>query len=323
MDILDHPQDTTLIIRKSKSIKKELLGNGVAKQKIKIAVLGGSTTSDVIKNLEIFLLNYNIEPQFYESEYGLYFEDSVVDNTNLKKFKPDVVIIHTTNVNIHNYPQLNFSEVDVLKNTEELVNKFVLIWDSLEILGCNIIQNNFDYPSVRPLGLSDSLISSGKTAFINKINMKFHELSQSRENLVINDICYLSAQIGISKWFDESNWYGYKMAVSFDASVSLGHVFAKITKLLYQQSYKCLVLDLDNTLWGGVIGDDGLGGIKIGQGSAIGEAYSDFQKYCKSLKEKGILLAVCSKNDLVNAVEGFDHPDSILKYDDFSCFKAN
>ena len=147
MDILNHPLDTALIIRKSKSIKKELLCNGVAKQKIKIAVLGGSTSSDVIKNLEIFLLNYNIEPQFYESEYGLYFEDSVVDNTNLKKFKPDVVIIHTTNVNIHNYPQLNFSEADIEKNIEELVNKFVLIWDSLEMLGCNIIQNNMLYHS--------------------------------------------------------------------------------------------------------------------------------------------------------------------------------
>jgi FkbH-like protein len=92
---------------------------------------------------------------------------------------------------------------------------------------------------------------------------------------------------------------------------------------IHYLSKKCLVLDLDNTLWGGVIGDDGLQGILLGRDHPVGEAYANFQRYVKDLRKRGVLLAVCSKNDLENAKEGFTHPDSILKFEDFSAFKAN
>ena len=96
-----------------------------------------------------------------------------------------------------------------------------------------------------------------------------------------------------------------------------------IIKSIYGKSKKCLVLDLDNTLWGGVIGDDGLQNILLGRDHPVGEAFLDFQRYVKQLQRRGIILAVCSKNDPENAKEGFSHPDSILKLEDFSAFKAN
>jgi len=80
---------------------------------------------------------------------------------------------------------------------------------------------------------------------------------------------------------------------------------------------------LDNTLWGGVIGDDGLQNLILGRDHPVGEAYLDFQRYVKELQRRGVILAVCSKNDPENAKEGFSHPDSVLKLDDFSAFKAN
>jgi FkbH-like protein len=83
------------------------------------------------------------------------------------------------------------------------------------------------------------------------------------------------------------------------------------------------VLDLDNTLWGGVVGDDGLQNLILGKDHAVGEAFLDFQKYVKNLQRRGVILAVCSKNEAENAKEGFSHPDSVLKLDDFSAFKAN
>src|SRR5581483_5300225 len=90
------------------------------------------------------------------------------------------------------------------------------------------------------------------------------------------------------------------------------------------RSFKCLVLDLDNTVWGGVIGDDGLQGIRLGQGSALGEAYVSFQSYAKALAARGVILAVCSKNDEVNAREPFEcHPEMVLRADDIACFIAN
>jgi FkbH-like protein len=90
------------------------------------------------------------------------------------------------------------------------------------------------------------------------------------------------------------------------------------------RSLKCLVLDLDNTIWGGVIGDDGLEGIALGQGSPLGEAYTAFQEYVRELSRRGVILAVCSKNDEANALEPFEkHPDMVLKRGDIASFVAN
>ena len=90
------------------------------------------------------------------------------------------------------------------------------------------------------------------------------------------------------------------------------------------RSFKCLVMDLDNTLWGGVIGDDGLEGIALGQGSPLGEAYTAFQDYARELSRRGVILAVCSKNDEANALEPFEkHPDMVLRRGDIASFVAN
>ena len=111
--------------------------------------------------------------------------------------------------------------------------------------------------------------------------------------------------------------------MSIQAIPMLAHSIASIINAITGRSRKCLVLDLDNTLWGGVIGDDGLGGIRIGKETPISEAYTEFQQYVVALKDRGVILAVCSKNDEVNAREGFSHPDSVLALKDFSDFRAN
>jgi FkbH-like protein len=114
-----------------------------------------------------------------------------------------------------------------------------------------------------------------------------------------------------------------KYALSMESIPELAFNISKIINSIFGKSKKCLVLDLDNTCWGGVIGDDGLDGIHIGTETAIAESYTVFQKYAKELKDRGLSLLVCSKNDFVNAKEGFSHPESILKFDDFTSFKAN
>jgi FkbH-like protein len=108
-----------------------------------------------------------------------------------------------------------------------------------------------------------------------------------------------------------------------DAIPELAFNISKIINSIFGKSKKCLVLDLDNTCWGGVIGDDGLDGIHIGTETAIAETFTSLQSYAKELKQRGITLAVCSKNDFKNAKEGFEHPESILCFDDFTSFKAN
>ena len=141
--------------------------------------------------------------------------------------------------------------------------------------------------------------------------------------LHICDRNYLSSKLGLTNWKDYSLWLSARYSLSYKAITDICYTLNKIIQSISGFSKKCLVLDLDNTLWGGVIGDDGVDGILLGKESAIGEAFLDFHSYIKELKNRGVILAVCSKNDFDNARSGFDHPDSILKFSDFTVFKAN
>lgn len=322
MSEFSYPLDVNKILRKKKSFKRQLLNRNNLIEK-KVAILGGSTTSEIKDVLELFLLNDGIKPQFYESEYNKYYEDSLFGNDVLDNFKPDIVYIHTTNVNITNFPDPKdeVSDVDVLLENE--IQKFKSIWDSLSKFDCAIIQNNFDYTDYRSLGNLDCYDIHGKTYFINRLNAVFALNAREQKNLYINDINYLSSYIGLRSWFDRSLWHQAKYALSLDSIPELAFNISKIINAVLGGSKKCLVLDLDNTCWGGVIGDDGVNRISVGTETAVAESYSAFQGYAKELKSRGITLAVSSKNDFSNAREGFSHPESVLRFDDFTSFKAN
>lgn len=319
---LMHPLNVKKILRKKKSIKRELLlkTNFMVKN---IAILGGSTTSEVKNILELFLLDNDIKPNFYESEYNKYYEDALFGNEELNKFNPDIVYIHTTNKNIVKYPELKDSEerVEVLIDNE--INRYKAIWNSVSKFDCAIIQNNFDYPIDRSLGNLDCYDIHGKTYFLNQLNNKFAEEAMKINNLYINDINYLSSYIGLKDWFDKALWHQAKYAINMDSIPELAFNISKVINAIFGKTKKCLVLDLDNTCWGGVIGDDGLNGISIGIETAVSEVYTSFQNYVKELRQRGVILTVCSKNNFENAKEGFTHPDSVLNYNIFAAFKAN
>ena len=321
-DNLEYPLNINYILRKKKLLKRELLNKDNFIQK-NIAILGGSSTSEIVNILEIFLLKNGIKPNFYQSEYNKFYEDALFGNDVLDKFNPDIVYIHTTNQNIIKYPELNnnVDEIFTLINNE--IEQYKSIWSSLTKYNCPIIQNNFDYTVNRSLGNLDFYDIHGRTYFINQLNDKFSQEARVIKHLYINDINYLSSYIGLNNWFDKSLWHQAKYALSMDSIPELAFNISKIINSILGKSKKCLVLDLDNTCWGGVIGDDGLDGISIGVETAIAESYTSFQKYVKELKQKGVILAVCSKNDFQNAKEGFKHPDSVLKFDDFTSFKSN
>jgi FkbH-like protein len=323
-DILEYPFNVKKIFSKKRALKRELQENLTPHQDVKIAVMGGSTTSEIKNILELFLLKNHIKPIFYESQYNRYYEEAIFENATLKEFNPDIVLIHTTSKNILNLPGLNDSKELIKEKMEGELARYQAIWSKLHLqFNCAIVQNNFELPRDRQLGNMDFTSGFGKTNFIMKLNMEFAVQAERTPYLFINDINYLSSWFGLERWHDIRFWYSYKYALNYDAIPLLAHNISKIIDSIYGKTQKALVVDLDNTLWGGVIGDDGLGGIEIGQDTPKGEAHMDFQEYLKDLKNRGVILNICSKNDLENALEGLNHPGNILKPDDFQIIKAN
>jgi FkbH-like protein len=317
------PDDVVSILRQRHSLKKELLKqtNLIA---TRVAILGGSTTAEVRSMLELFLLAHGIQPSFYESGYNRYCEDVLFESQDLWNFKPDIVFIHTNWRNVSEFPELAEAEADVEQRIRREMERFESLWKKIHTdLGAFIIQNNFDLPSLRPLGNLEASEQFGRVNFLLRLNAEFARYARNHSRFLINDILYLSAQVGLHEWFGRSYWYKFHMALSPSATVALARNVAGMVKSVYGKSKKCLVLDLDNTLWGGVIGDDGVQNLILGRDHPMGEAFSDFQRYVKDLQRRGVILAVCTKNDAENAKEGFAHPDSILKLEDFSAFKAN
>jgi FkbH-like protein len=320
---LNYPFDISYLSRKKRQIRRDLLEDTNLIEK-KIAILGGSTTAEIKDMLELFLLNDGIKPIFYESEYNAFYDDIMFSNEALVSFAPDIIYIHVTAVNITRYPSIKETEEDIQNLLESEKNKFLDLWDKITALfSCAIIQNNFELPHYRPLGNLDFYDIHGRSVFIANLNKYFSDCAAKHNNLYINDINYLSAWFGLERWYDKKVWYSYKYAMNIDAIPLVANSVASIIRAIFGKSKKCLVVDLDNTLWGGIIGDDGVNGIKIGKELPESEAFTEFQEYVKSLNERGILLAVCSKNDESVAREGFTHPDSALSINNFSAFYAN
>lgn len=320
---LRFPLAPSEILLKRQMLKKELLKQTNLVQ-TRIAILGGSTTSEVKSMLELFLLAQGIQPTFYESEYNRYAEDVLFENPDLWSFKPDIAFIHTTWRNVSEFPELLEADAEVEKRLRRETARFERIWEKIHAgLGALIIQNNFDLPRLRPLGNLEASESYGRVNFLMRLNAEFASYARTHSRFLINDILYISSQMGLSGWEDSTYWYNFHMALSPAATVAMAHNLAAIVKSVYGKTKKCLILDLDNTLWGGVIGDDGVQNLILGRDHAVGEAFVNFQRYVKDLQRRGIILAICSKNDPENAKEGFSHPDSVLRMEDFSAFKAN
>ena len=141
--------------------------------------------------------------------------------------------------------------------------------------------------------------------------------------MYINDINYQSADFGLERWYDPFTWYMYKYALSLEAIPTLAFNLANIIKSIYGKNKKAIALDLDNTLWGGVVGDDGVEGIQIGHETSTGQIYEEFQAYLKKIQSTGVLLNIIFKNEEENAEAGLNHPGMLLKPDDFISIKAN
>ena len=320
---LDHPFDPNLILRKKRALKRELSAQPPQLTR-RIAVLGGPTTAELVDVLELFLLHAGIAPQFFQSEYNKFGEDALFGNPELDAFKPELVILFTTQASLRRWPEPAEPVDSARALLESELARFRSYWDALAARhACPIIQNNFDGPPLRSFGNMDAWDERGRVYFARELNQRFAAEARGRKDLLLHDLDRVASCFGLDRWHDRRLYYMGKYAMSMEAVPYVAHSLASLIKAMLGRSSKALVLDLDNTLWGGVIGDDGVGGIQLGQETAQGEAHAALQDHARQLRQRGVILAVASKNEPANAQEGFTHPDTVLKLEDFASFKAN
>jgi FkbH-like protein len=215
-------------------------------------------------------------------------------------------------------------ETEASRSLEEARGRIRECWRvARDAFGCPVIHQVPlpVFPSV--LGNNEHRLPGSRHAFIARFNNGLRELADnSGVDLLALDV--RAAIDGLQSWHDPALWHRAKQEISPVAAPMYGELVARLLAARGGRSAKCLVLDLDNTLWGGVVGDDGLAGLIIGQGSALGEAFVGFQDYARELSRRGVIPAVCSKNDEANALGPFDkHPEMLLKRSDIASFVAN
>jgi FkbH-like protein len=322
-NMITWPVDAAYLARNARKLIRQFREQPL-QRKIKIAILGGSTSQELALFLEVLLLARGLDPEFWHSEYGRYWEDGALGNEELDAFAPELVYVHTGSQNIRNWPELNVSEDEAEAAARSEIERFVQIWEGLHSRSQAVIfQNNFELPDIRILGNYDAVHPSGRVRFTERLNALIVDEVRKRPYLVLNDVRYLSARVGLDNWYDPARWFSFKLVTTPQASAELAYNLSALIGARYGLSKKVLVLDLDNTLWGGVIGDDGADAIVIGRETPRAEAHTHFQEYVRRLRQRGIVLAVASKNEDAAAREGFSHPDSVLEIGDFSSFKAN
>jgi FkbH-like protein len=289
----------------------------------KVAVLGGVTTTKLAMAVELAIFSMGGEVEVFETDYGVYRQDILDPNSVLYERKPNTIFLATSYRDLIHRPALDSSCEDVQRLVEAEVAQWSSLWrNAHQRVGCQIIQNNFDRPAWRQLDNHESRQLGGFGRYVNLVNQALAD--RAPPYVVIHDLDDLSASVGRNLWGDERLYYHAKMPCPPQHLVNYAFSVASLLAAQMGLTKKCLVLDLDNTLWGGVIGDDGIGGIRLGQGDGEGEAFLAFQRYAKALKQRGILLAVCSKNTEHVAKEVFEkHPEMVLRLDDISCFMAN
>jgi len=286
-------------------------------------LLGDSATQLVSKAIKKHGKSENIDFEIFESDYNQIDFQIFDTNSELYKQEPEFVYLFKSTQKL----LYKFQDTPLKERTQFAEKYIEAVEDQIETIASNIsttiICNNFYEINDSVFGNFSSKNNNSFLFILRKINVLLAELAQGCPNLFIVDLCTLQNQLGQALFIDNRMEIMATMALSIDGTSALAGALVQIISAIKGSFKKCLILDLDNTLWGGVIGDDGMENIEIGE-LGLGTAFTNIQRWAKELKQRGIVLAICSKNTEAIAKEPFhQHPDMILKLDDIAVFVAN
>ena len=314
-----HPAGYGEMERGAKLLKRLRKHEFASKRQIKIGLLGGFTTQLIRPLLDLACFRDGIDATLYEAEFGIFRQEILDPSSELRSFEPDVVILATSWRDANLAPTTD----DPATVAKSMVDGFEALWKiCADEMRAHVIQHNFDVPAIDSYGQLSLSLTGGRARTLLAANLEL--LDRATSGVSILDFDGVAARFGKARWNDSGLWYRAKQHLSPEAVPELVDEYAMHIRALLGLSKKCLVLDLDNTVWGGVIGEDGIDGIELGGHSPEGEAHAELQRYASELRGRGIVLAVCSKNNDADAREPFErHPEMVLSLDDIAVFQAN
>jgi len=315
--------DADRLLKLAKRAEKGGIYNGHLEKQMKVAVLGTNSLQYICRLVKLFLaFKYGIHADILEGEYDGIASAILDEASELYLFSPDVIILIPDVGDIRAFPELLSNDAEVEKALKSSANYCTMLWENISKIGAHVFQANFVTPPVSQLGNLEANYAFSKTSFIHKLNLEL--IHQKPGSVTILDFETLASNLGKNKWFEYSSYFLYKQGFCFDFLGDVCSLICAQIAAVAGMTKKCLVLDLDNTLWGGIVGDDGYDGIELDPNNAVGEAYRFFQRYVLALKNRGVILAVCSKNDEEIAKEPFlKNENMLLRLDDIACFMAN
>lgn len=303
-----------------KELKRNLNKDVSGLPVVKIALLGDTATQFLATAIKGWGVERGYRIELFEAEYNQVERQFMDPTSDLHQFDAQyIVVFQSTHKWNERYSLLTTAEQGVLAD-----NRLDFVTQICDSSKAKIIY--FNYPEIEDtvFGSYANKVETSFTYQVRKMNYELMKLSEEKQNLFICDIDGLQNKLGRDTMFDAMVYTTTEMILSLDAIPYVSSRVMDIVCALQGKFKKCIILDLDNTLWGGIVGDDGLEGIQLGHGLGIGKAFTEFQMWVKKLKNRGIIVCVCSKNDEDKAKEPFEkHPDMVLQLDDISVFMAN
>lgn len=301
-----------------KAAKKKVDG-----KEVRIAVLGNCATQFFSNAVQGYSKKVGMNVNLYDADYNQIDAQLLDRNSEVLKFEPDNIILWLGTEKIYEeFLDINLEERNGF--ADMYIKKILHYWELIEKNShARIIQLNFCEIDDKVMGNYSCKVESTFIYQIRKLNFLLQEKMKDRKSVYPVDILSIQIKIGERDFYDAPLYYNAKMNVSINALPYLAKAVVDVLVAINGNIKKCVICDLDNTLWGGIIGDDGMGGIQIGELGA-GHAFTNLQRWIKQLKEYGIILAICSKNNEDTAKEPFEcHEEMVLRMNDIALFVAN
>ncbi len=302
-----------------KNLKKDFSGF----KSLKVALLGDTSTQFLSQAIRGEGFDAALDLQIWEADFNQIEMQVFNSDSEMYAFQPDIIVLFLSSHKLLNkYNKLKVEQQSSLA-TREIENIEAIVANISSNSTAKIIYYNYNEIDDAVFG---SYATKTETSFLyqlRKLNFELMNIANRNTNFYICDLASIQNQVGKPNFFHTSVYISTEMVVSLNVLPLVAQKTVDIISVLNGKLKKCVILDLDNTVWGGIIGDDGIENIQIGS-LGIGKAFTEFQYWIKKLKNRGIIVAVCSKNTESIAKEPFEkHPDMVLRLEDISVFMAN